>query len=133
MKIRINTEPLRKLSTKLNRVSQLMEQEREDAIVRHGEALLEAVRRHASGRPGPNVVTGAYLGAMVLTFRDGGAYVSNPSPQSNRLEHGYVGVDSLGRLYNQPPFPHFAPALAEVRKEFVSDLAKAPLRAWRKA
>ena len=133
MKIRIDTTPLRKLSAKLNKVSRLMEQEQEDAIIRHGQALLEAVRRHASGRPGPNVVTGAYLGAMVLTYRDGGAYVSNPSPQSNRLEYGFVGVDSLGRLYNQPPFPHFAPALAEVRKDFIKDLASAPLRAWRKA
>ncbi len=133
MKIRINTSPLRKLSTKLGKVSRLMEQEREDVIIRHGQELLDAVRRHASGRPGPNVVTGAYIGAMVLTYRDGGAYVSNPSPQTNRLEYGFVGVDSLGRLYNQPPLPHFAPALAEVRTKFIADLAGAPLRAWRRA
>jgi hypothetical protein len=31
--------------------------------------------------------------------------------QGARLEFGFTGVDSLGRHYTQPPFPHVQPAL----------------------
>lgn len=133
MSIKINTRGLDRLLKKINRTPSLLERELDEAVQRYGHALLEAVRRHASGRPGPNAVTGAYRNAMVLEFRDGGAFVSNQSEQTRRLEYGFVGVDSLGRMYNQPPYPHFAPALAEVRPKFRADVAGAPLRAWRKA
>ena len=32
------------------------------------------------------------------------------SLQGNRLEYGFIGVDSLGRVYKQPAFPHWGPA-----------------------
>ena len=73
------------------------------------------IRGNASGRPGPNVITGAYrnswqphprrlpYGAMCTLATD--------APQGRRLEWGFVGTDSLGRSYNQPPFPHVEPAI----------------------
>jgi len=78
------------------------------------ERLLQLVRQHASGRPGPNVVTGRYLANFMIV--DG--KVVNPSPQTRRLEYGFVGTDALGRMYHQPPFPHFRPALEEMRAEY---------------
>lgn len=73
------------------------------------------IRGNASGRPGPNVITGAYrnswqphprrfpYGAMCTLATD--------APQGRRLEWGFSGTDSIGRSYNQPPFPHVEPAI----------------------
>lgn len=76
------------------------------------------IRGGASGRPGPNVISSDYrdswrprpeharrlpYGAMCTLATD--------APQGRRLEFGFVGADSLGRVYNQPPFPHVQPAL----------------------
>jgi len=38
------------------------------------------------------------------------AYVGTDQPQARRLEKGFVGRDSLGRLYNQAPQPRWRPA-----------------------
>lgn len=84
--------------------------------------FLNSVKQHASGRPGPNVNTGAYRGQIVISgYLDYGngsmAVVESTAPETNRLEMGFVGVDSLGRHYQQPPFPHWRPALVELQKE----------------
>lgn len=79
-----------------------------------GEKLLASVIRHASGRPGPNIVTGRY----VSQFRLVNNRVVNDSLQTYRLEYGFSGTDSLGRQYHQPPLPHFRPALEEMREEY---------------
>lgn len=84
--------------------------------VEHTGTLGQAkIRGNASGRPGPNVITGAYrtswrpethripYGAICTLGTD--------APQGRRLEFGFNGTDSLGRTYNQPPFPHVQPAL----------------------
>jgi len=93
--------------------------------------LLQAVKQHASGRPGPNVVTGHYVGAFYI--KETGtmsSVVTNDSPQTARLEYGFTGVDSLGRNYHQPPFPHFRPALAEIRPEYIKGIPIVVARAW---
>lgn len=74
-----------------------------------------AARGHIPGTgPGPNVATGNYRRSIQLTpTREGGnpvAYVHTNSPQARRLEYGFRGTDSLGRRYNQPPYPHWQPA-----------------------
>ncbi|MFD4397204.1 HK97 gp10 family phage protein [Kitasatospora sp. NPDC058478] len=87
-------------------------------LVRHQATLLrQQIRANASGRPGPNVITGAYRNSWTVevTAGTGGlaeATVGTNAPQGRRLEFGFVGSDALGRHYNQPPFPHVAPALA---------------------
>ena len=42
--------------------------------------------------------------------------VGNDQPQGPRLEFGFVGADSLGRIYNQAARPHIRPALDENKK-----------------
>ncbi|WP_416520006.1 hypothetical protein [Streptomyces achromogenes] len=73
---------------------------------------------NASGRPGPNVITGAYrnswrpemhglpYGAMCTIGTD--------LPYGRRLEFGFTGTDSLGRYYDQKPLPHVQPALGYI-------------------
>ena len=84
--------------------------------------LVEAVRTHASGRPGPQVVTGAYRNSIRILEQEAGGdgstfIVGTDAPQAARLEFGFVGVDALGRHYHQPPFPHWRPALREIEDQ----------------
>lgn len=84
--------------------------------VKHTGSLGNArIKGGASGRPGPDVITGAYRNSwMDVTERiPYGAMctIGTNAPQGRRLEFGFSGTDSLGRTYNQPPFPHVGPAV----------------------
>jgi hypothetical protein len=76
------------------------------------------IRQNASGRPGPNVITGRYRASWrseTLAIPHGAeCTLGTDAPQGRRLEFGFVGPDSLGRVYNQPPFPHVGPALGYI-------------------
>lgn len=78
------------------------------------------VRGRASGRPGPRVITGDYrrswthdteIGAGILR-----AQIGTNKPQGPRLEYGYEGPDVLGRVFDQPPYPHVKPVADEMPK-----------------
>lgn len=89
----------------------------------HAEQLLALIRANASGRPGPNVITGAYRESWRITPQGHATYVvSTDAPQAARLELGFVGEDALGRIYNQPPFPHVRPAADKVEDAYVKDM-----------
>ena len=87
-----------------------------DRIVgHHAQLLLTQIQSHASGRPGPNAPTGDYRRSWSInTPHNGSREVGTNRPQGRRLENGFVGADSLGRVYNQPPFPHVEPAVGVV-------------------
>jgi hypothetical protein len=94
-------------------------------IVAHYTALLATrAQANASGRPGPNAVTGDYRRA--IGWQSGAdtalgtvwGVVGTDKPQGRRLEMGFHGVDSLGRRYDQPPYPHFGPAFDAVAPLF---------------
>jgi hypothetical protein len=84
-----------------------------------GLAVANAAKRKASGRPGPNVITGTHRRsiAMLGPPRHEGVgrwsvRVAPHSPQARRLELGFMNMrDSLGRLYHQPPYPYLRPGL----------------------
>lgn len=101
---------------------------RTNSIVRkYGEILQAKIMARASGRPGPNAPTGDYRRSISLVMRDLGqtAVVGTNKPQARRLEYGFHGADSRGRSYNQPPYPHFGPAVDEVRGPFRDAVADA--------
>ncbi len=96
-------------------------------VVRHfGQLYQTRVRAAASGRPGPRAITGDYRRSITLEMAtvDGrvAAIVGTAAPQGRRLELGFVGVDSIGRTYNQPPFPHFSPPLPAIVNEMYAAL-----------
>lgn len=100
------------------------------SVVQHYAMLLEtAIKAHASGRPGPNAPTGDYRRSWTHEFSTSGmtveAVVGTNKPQGRRLEYGFVGADSLGRIYNQPPFPHVGPAVEEIRPAFLAAVGAA--------
>ncbi|MFF3337813.1 HK97 gp10 family phage protein [Streptomyces flavidovirens] len=97
-------------------------------ITRHHAMLLRVrIRRNASGRPGPKVITGQYRASWDVRMRTGGgevtAEVFSDAPQARRLEYGFVGVDSIGRHYRQPPFAHVEPAFRQTEPAFIQALA----------
>lgn len=95
--------------------------------VRHWAGILESrIKGRASGRPGPNIRTGNYIRSwtteLVLAGVHATAEVGTNAPQGRRLEFGFVGVDSRGRHYNQPPLPHVRPSIPEVEAGFYATL-----------
>lgn len=101
-------------------------------IVQTYGAVLEAnVKRRASlprtGPPGPRLITGNYVRSintqMSIGFGNPTASVGTNAPQGRRLELGFTGVDSLGRNYDQPPYPHFSPAFDEIEPAFIAAIA----------
>lgn len=100
------------------------------AAVRHwGLMLTTKIQANASGRPGPNVVTGDYRRSWTTTFRQVGPVATSESgtnaPQGRRLEFGFHAADSLGRVYNQAPRPHAGPAADWVFPRFEDAVRKA--------
>jgi hypothetical protein len=99
------------------------------AAMRHYALLLATrIKINASGRPGPNVVTGDYRRSWKWQVRTAGgtvtALVHTDAPQANRLENGFVGRDSLGRLYHQAPLPHVGPAVEATRPVLLASMQK---------
>jgi hypothetical protein len=84
--------------------------------LKHEATLLRAlIIAHASGRPGPNIITGKYIASWKVVPRPlvagGVVTVGTMKPQGRRLEYGFADTDSIGRVYNQPPFPHVQPSI----------------------
>jgi hypothetical protein len=79
--------------------------------------------------PGPNVATGDYLRQMNVEMEVGPgiarAHIGTNAVQGRRLEMGFVGADSLGRQFHQPPYPHWGPMADEIGPPFEAALAAA--------
>jgi hypothetical protein len=122
------------LSSKLHRYPAALDEELNNTMVQFSVDLLSSAKRHASGRPGPNVVTGAYVANMRVMLVMGREYrqamVANSSPQARRLEYGFYGTDSLGRVYHQGPFPHMRPALLETASKSLPIFHAIPVKVW---
>ncbi|MGI5526805.1 HK97 gp10 family phage protein [Streptomyces syringium] len=99
------------------------------AMHHSAQGLRERVQQNASGRPGPNVITGRYRSSWQAEVTGAGplviAEVGTSAVQARRLEFGFSGADSLGRVYHQPPFPHLGPAVQQAGPELVRDLSSA--------
>jgi hypothetical protein len=129
MKVDLNISHLSKFGNKMTRFLTMV-----PIVLDHNRdvwlrTLLEEVKKNASGRPGPNIVTGRYVNSFMIV----GHKVVNPSPQTYRLEYGFIGRDALGRRYAQPPYPHFRPALAKIGPEYRRSIIPVVLAVWREA
>jgi hypothetical protein len=116
----------RETAADLARMSTELRQGLVAATRRTGALLQTRVRANASGRPGPRAQTGDYrrsINMQMMRDESGNvsAVVGTNSAQGRRLEFGFWGkVDSLGRLFHQPPYPHFEPALEQTSGDFVA-------------
>lgn len=109
----------------------------EELATDYAEEFKQEVINNASGRPGPNIVTGDYVSRFRIVKEKvfGGVKVSvvNDHPATARLELGYTGVDSLGRVYHQPPFPHWRLAEEVVGPRYAEAARKRVPRWWDKS
>lgn len=92
-------------------------------VRRQADQLRDRIRDNASGRPGPNIITGRYRASWsVEEFpvpHGGGADVGTRQPQGRRLEFGFWDMtDSLGRHFFQPPYPHVEPAVTVLSSQY---------------
>ncbi|MER7118451.1 HK97 gp10 family phage protein [Streptomyces goshikiensis] len=105
------------LAAALDRGGLVLRSESETAMRVSAALLVAQIRQRASGRPGPRVITGRYRASWHSEVHAAGsvfvAQVGSNAPQARRLEYGFVGTDSLGRRYAQPPFPHVGPAMRQ--------------------
>lgn len=70
---------------------------------------------------GPGVVSGRHRNSIKVLGqgpipRGWQAEVGPTMVYSRRLELGFTGTDSLGRVFNQPPYPYLRPALTFVTR-----------------
>mgnify|MGYP000860361228 FL=1 len=93
------------------------------------------IKRNSTSRPGPISRSGEHRRAWTTTAfakrGEVGAVIGNTVPYAMRLEFGFAGTDSLGRVYNQPPYPAAGPAmqLAQplLKKELLDGLGIEPV------
>jgi hypothetical protein len=100
------------------------------AVAREGAALQTRIRANASGRPGPNAQSGDYRRSISRQMTRGPGTITvevgTNSPQGRRLEFGFWGMtDSLGRLFHQPAYPHFGPAVDGIEETFPAAITAA--------
>lgn len=133
IEIQVNSKDVGRVLRKSRRFRRKHKQEIEQLTLSIARTFRATVIRKASGRPGPNIVTGDYVSRFrIVESREGGEYtasVVNDHPAGPRLELGYVGRDSLGRNYSQPPYPHWRPAAEEVGPQF-SRRGRDSIRKW---
>ena len=105
------------------------------AIVRVAAEVERAAKDNAGGSPGPDVVTGTlrrgvrHTTAHRLGLLGWQTEVGPTVIYSRRIDLGFVGADSLGRIYNQQPRPYFTPAWNSVMSRAVRIYAEE----WTKA
>jgi hypothetical protein len=90
-----------------------------------------------AGEVGPRAQTGdlrrSVAMALTVTPHLIGSRVGTNEPQARRLERGFFGMtDSAGRLYHQPPYPAFGPALHLLEEPYRLDVGKATVMALRR-
>lgn len=120
----------REFAAHLHALTVKMETASRVAVDRSSMVLIREAKRNASGPPrlakngtkgarpgeGPGVVTGRLRNSITVIERGPAgrfgwqAKVGPTVIYARRLELGFTGTDSLGRHYNQPPYPFMAPA-----------------------
>jgi hypothetical protein len=102
---------------------------------RYANLLLERIRQ--------NIIaldiyeTGDYHDSWTVTKVEGGRgvggfIVSTDRPDAYRHEHGFVGRDSLGRMYHTFPRPHVRPAQEATYDEWSRAVRMEVLAIWRR-
>lgn len=79
--------------------------------------LRDMARSHSEGRPGPRIQTFQFWSAWTYAIGGWDAEVANGSVYAARLEFGFFGVDAIGRMVHQPPYPSLQPAIAQADHE----------------
>ncbi len=93
------------------------------AVEKSAGDLVGLAQQNASGRPGPNAPTGDLRGSISVedvetSVTEVSRSAGTDRAQARRLEFGFVGADSLGRVFDSPPYPFMGPATDVVEPVF---------------
>lgn len=122
----LQVEGLTRLQEELRATVERVRAATTEAAEAAGEAVLPFVENHMHGPLPPKLEgspparrTGNLIGALTSEplgpfgrriFPDG-----DKAAYARRVERGFTGVDSIGRRYNQPPYPYLAPGWEDAR------------------
>lgn len=114
---------LSELGPRLDQAADRVGPETNRTVQQQGRLGRALIRERASGRPGPNIITGQYVESWrIEPFAvpdGGGATIGTRKPQGRRLEYGFYDMtDSIGRHFFQVPRPHVDPAVNELSEEY---------------
>lgn len=121
MEITLKADGLKESQSRFRRIIYLAPRRVREINGQYAVLLRQALVAHASGRPGPDIETGQFAHGFQTKTSNGGYTIEawNDQPQAERLEFGFVGVDSAGRHYNQPPYPYARPAFEEIAPLYI--------------
>lgn len=93
-----------------------------DIVVQAAVANTWAVFQHPTGN----------LAGSIVAVPNGPLEVDIGSnePYARRLEQGFSGADSLGRVYNNDPEPYLMPALESNADQIIQEMQDAVAEAW---
>ena len=133
MAVFVDSSEVFAMAAKMAANAKVIDDVTEQAIKTVGYRGLGLVKKNASGRPGPRVRTGDYRRSLNVRFGADkfsdargithSATIGTNAPQAQRLEEGFIGADSLSRVYNQPAFPHFRPMAEQIQAEWATVMA----------
>ena len=114
---------LEELGPRLSRAADRVGPETNRTVQQQARLARAMIRFNASGRPGPNIITGDYFDSWrtepFAVPDGGGATVGTDRPQGRRLEFGFWDMtDSIGRHFFQPPYPHVEPAVNDLADDY---------------
>lgn len=113
----IVVDGLESLLSAFDEIAKTLQKRQETAVMQAGLAYQHDVQAYP-----PPVDTGQYrAGIRTELSSEYGvpvALIGSPAPQACRLEFGFIGADSLGRIYHQAARPHWRPALDYNREKY---------------
>lgn len=112
----------RRTSTEFRKMAIDVPMKAKKALVFGGYTLRTRIQRNASGRPGPNVITGDYRRSWAIEVTDLNQDTIQVEVGTNE-EQGYQL--EFGRIPFWPPYPHVGPASDETEKEIEDHVALA--------
>lgn len=103
----LNISAFGQMSRDLQKIAGEVSKNERAAVKLAGQALANDVKKVAPYK------TGTYRRSIHVEMGTEGlhpvALVGTDVPYGRRLEFGFMGTDSLGRQYHQPPRPHWRP------------------------
>lgn len=103
---------------KFGRIATDADGKAEKALETVGEASMAEIKRLAP------VDTGAYRDSINMGKRKNTVIIGTSAPQGARLEFGFGGPDSLGRIFPVRPQPHFGPVADQIGGRLETELMR---------
>lgn len=136
MTVRVEWLGVREFVAALDRMSTAMTEAGGPAVAAAAKVLQAEAKAQASGRPGPNVISGDLRSSIVIdgpsrrTPWSWEALVGPTTRYGRRIELGFRGTDSLGRHFDQPPYPFLSPAFTAATEAMFTACRASWAAAW---